>query len=80
MQNAFSRAAGSLSAYQRSVKLCIFYVLFVSVSGTLKAQEPAQESEALPDAPSTVISGKQQVPVNRQTKIQVSFDRSSRVY
>jgi hypothetical protein len=57
MQNALSRAAGSLSAYQRSVKLCIFYVLFVSASGTLKAQEPAQEFGALPDAPSTVISG-----------------------
>jgi hypothetical protein len=57
MQNALSRAAGSLSAYQRSVKLCIFYVLFVSASGPLKAQEPAQEFGALPDAPSTVISG-----------------------
>jgi hypothetical protein len=57
MQNALSRPAGSLSAYQRSLKLCIFCVLFVSVSGTLKAQEPGQEFEALPDAPSTVISG-----------------------
>ena len=53
MQNALSRPAGSLSAYQRSLKLCIFCVLLVSVSGTLKAQEPAQQFEALPDAPST---------------------------
>jgi hypothetical protein len=62
MHNALSRAAGSLNAYQRSVKLCIFYVLFVSLSRTLKAQEPAQGFEALPDAPSTVISGQTAAP------------------